>query len=509
MGFIPFVSLVCLSSAYRPTSREPRTTDTLSNFRILLSTYPLRGDATHAQRISKYRTLDLPKDGPIGSALSDNESVTVRLATQSAGGANPEGGKWGRGRGRSKRATASAADTTAAAPAPTRASTRQAKSSASPSSSNGVVAPPAPARKAKRKGKANGKGRANDVDAGQSEGGVHTLAGPLTPPASNFGTAGTSRAGRGSAGGGSGGKIRAGAPAASAGGSSGGGSPRRGVRTWFGSTSSSSATPGSSSGGGGGAAVSGETASASGAAGQAAAAAAGESDGGPLSRKRARAGTGLALKSEGDIADRLLQAVGGGGKGTADRFFRKAMKLAVDKQYDQSRADARVRAALGGWYTAEGSATQRRLGDGESVALSVSFSKGDGAKSRFEETVDRIPREQVAAVVRMIARDPESREMLKPHNFAGCSPRMFWSLVEYWGGDVPNALRLAAPDVDWSFVDTRDRKPSEKAVANAVAEETARREAEEERAMKEEAKEARRKERERKKRRRFVMPVDR
>ncbi|CAN0278212.1 unnamed protein product, partial [Ectocarpus fasciculatus] len=145
---------------------------------------------------------------------------------------------------------------------------------------------------------------------------------------------------------------------------------------------------------------------------------------------------------------------------------------------------ARVRAALGGWYTAEASATQRRLGDGESVALDISFSKGAGAKSQLTETVDRIPREQVSAVVRMIARDPESREMLKPHNFAGCSPRMFWSLVQHWGGDVPAALRLAAPDVDWGFVETRDRKPSEKAVANAAAEEAERREAEERAEMK-------------------------
>lgn len=73
------------------------------------------------------------------------------------------------------------------------------------------------------------------------------------------------------------------------------------------------------------------------------AAAAGESGGGggPSNRKRPRAGTGVQLKSEGDIAERLLTAVAGGGKGTADRFFRKAMKLAVDKQYDQSRAGER------------------------------------------------------------------------------------------------------------------------------------------------------------------------
>lgn len=48
-----------------------------------------------------------------------------------------------------------------------------------------------------------------------------------------------------------------------------------------------------------------------------------------------------------------------------------------------NETDARVRAALGGWYTSETSATQRRLGDGESVALNISFSKGPGTKSQL------------------------------------------------------------------------------------------------------------------------------
>lgn len=161
------------------------------------------------------------------------------------------------------------------------------------------------------------------------------------------------------------------------------------------------------------------------------------------------------------------------------------MKLAVEKQYDQSRADARVRAAMGGWYTAEASAGQRRLGDGEAVAMKVTFSKGEGSKGHFEETVDRVPRLQVSAVVRMIAGEPESREMLKPHNMAGCSPRIFWSLVEYWGGDVPAALRRAAPDVKWDFLDTRDRRLSEKAMANAATEEAQRKQTEERKAEKE------------------------
>lgn len=400
------------------------------------------------------RPLDLARDASIGSTLSDNENVTVRLANQGAGGANPAGGKWGRSK--SKRATSSAP-----APAPARASTRSKTSGKSAGSNGRDVAPPAAAGSPKGKREAGTKNSnaetssdgskptratssVTNTGAGRSStkrvGGVHTLGGPISPSSSARAKGRTVE------------------------------SPPGRVHTLLGSGNAGSATD----------------------KGRKESPTAGK--GGEVSsRKRARVGRDLGLSSEGDIAERLLKAVGGGGGGTVDRFFRKAMKLAVDKQYDQSRADARVRAALGGWYTSEASTTQRRLGDGESVALKVTFSKGLGAKSQFEETVDRIPREQVSAVVSMIARDPESREMLKPHNFAGCSPRMFWSLVEYWGGDVPRALRLASPGVDWSFLETRDRKLSEKAAANALAEEEERRE-------KERAKEAKRKEKERKRR---------
>lgn len=393
--------------------------------------------------------------------LSDNENITVRIADQSASGANPKGGSWGRSR--------KAQSTVAAAPAPSRRSTRASRpippSSASSDTGDTVDAAneeAAAAPEATRKSRAKaGKTSTNGISIGGSgvSGGVHTLSGPLAPSPARR-QAGAASSSRGS------GRGR------------GSGSSQPGqVRTLFGGRSGSR----SDSRLGGGAAATATTASAS-------------------SRKRVRPATGVALRSESDIGETLLRAVGGGGQGTADKFFRKAMKLAVDKQYDQSKADARVRAALGKWYTAEASAGQRRLADGESVALKVSFSKGDGAKSRFEEIVDRIPRAQVAAVVRMIARDPESREMLKPHNMAGCSPRMFWSLVEHWGGDVPAALRRAAPDMDWGFLEMRDRKPSEKAIANAITEEAERRQAAEEKAERAREKEAKQKKKERKRR---------
>ncbi|CAM9502684.1 unnamed protein product [Ectocarpus sp. 6 AP-2014] len=493
------------------------------------------------------RPLDMPEDAEIGGKLSDNESVTVRLATQTAG--IQQGGKWGRSK-RAKTANIATAATTTTSSSSTRSSSRASRNPAvaagvddattatgdadrsSSNPSGGPAGTKKPTGKAKnagertaassggrKSGSSGGGGGATARGAGSASassgtsggggraGGVHTLGGPLTPPAA-------SPRRRGSGGGSSGrpgtspaaapGQVRTlfGSSAATSGRAAGGSSSSNGAaaaaaarRAGGAAAGSSGSSPSPSAGGGGGGGGAEPDAVAT------AVAAATGGSGAP--RKRPR-GTGVQLKSEGDIAERLLTAVGGGGKGTADRFFRKAMKLAVDKQYDQSRADARVRAALGGWYTAEASATQRRLGDGESVALDISFSKGAGAKSQLTETVDRIPREQVSAVVRMIARDPESREMLKPHNFAGCSPRMFWSLVQHWGGDVPAALRLAAPDVDWGFVETRDRKPSEKAVANAAAEEAERLEAEEERAERARAK----RKRERRKRRKEGIETD-
>lgn len=430
------------------------------------------------------RPLNLADDVAIGSVLSDNENLTVRLADESTGVANPKGGSWGRSR--RKKTPAAAATVAPASRASTRAS-RSTTPSTAPSDAGNVssvanqemAAMPSTKGKTKAKASTNAGGVASaSVSSsggrnGNSSGaggngapaGIHTLNGPLaSSPARRRVGASSHSGGRGS-----------------------GSSPPGQVRTLFGSRSGGRFGSSTAAGRGGGSVE--ESAAA-------------VAPGGGSSRKRVRPATGVALRSEADIGETLLRAVSGGGQGTADKFFRKAMRLAVDKQYDQSKADARVRAALGKWYTAEEDTVQRRLGDGQSVALKVSFSKGDGAKSRFEETVDRIPPAQVAAVVRMIARDAESREMLKPHNMAGCSPRMFWSLVEHWGGDVPAALRQAAPDVDWGFLETRDRKPSEKAVANAVTEEAQRRQAEEEKAERLRKKAAKQKERERKRRRR-------
>ncbi|CAM9856278.1 unnamed protein product [Discosporangium mesarthrocarpum] len=302
---------------------------------------------------------------------------------------------------------------------------------------------------AKVKTKGKGKGQGGGVSPA---GGIHSLSGPLasSPPA------------RGTAGAGGSGNARAHGP--------------REVQTLFGAANARRQPPSGPLNPGRGRLPDGRDVD--------------QGEVAPPSRKRRR-GKDVELTSEGDISERLLTAVSGGG-GTVNKFFRKAMRLAVDKQYDQSKADARVRAALGGWFKAEESAGQRRLGTGEVMAMHVTFSKGPGAKSCFEEEVEFIPRAQVAAVVRMVAADMESREMLKPHNMAGCSPRIFWSVVKHWGGDVPRALELAVPDADWSFLHVRERTLSQKALQNAEQQAEAGKEKEKRRKGKEEDEEQRR-----------------
>ncbi|CAM9206074.1 unnamed protein product, partial [Choristocarpus tenellus] len=346
------------------------------------------------------RPLQLAADAAVGSALADNEIVTIRLGESSSGIANPQGSSWGHSRGE--------------APALT---TRHGS-------------------KGKGKEKALRKGK---HAAGKNLGGIHSLSGPVTPssPVRKVRMPGDAGNVRGS----EPGQV---SPLFGSGGMGRGNTSSHRLSGPVAHTERRSE----------GQVVDGIS--------------------NPSPGTKRRRGTRVQMKSEADVSERLLNAVSGG-SGTANKFFRKAMRLAVDKQYDQSKADARVRAAMGGWFKSDGRAGQRRLGTGEPASLRVAFSKGPGTKSNFEEDVECIPQAQVAAVVRMVAADPESREMLKPHNMAGCSPRIFWSLVTHWGGNVPRALELAVPDQDWSFLHVRERHLSEKARQNVLMEEEERR----------------------------------
>ena len=59
----------------------------------------------------------------------------------------------------------------------------------------------------------------------------------------------------------------------------------------------------------------------------------------------------------------------------------------------------------------------------------------------------------------------ESKAMLekncKPHLMAEVSPRTFWSIVYFYGRDIPLALKTMCPDVNFQFLNERAKSVRE------------------------------------------------
>ncbi len=214
------------------------------------------------------------------------------------------------------------------------------------------------------------------------------------------------------------------------------------------------------SGGGGGGGVGGRCSSSS-------------TGGGGAARKRRRVDVGMS--SEEDIGSLLVAAVTkGGGGGRVGQCMRAVFRKAMEKQFDESKANARVAAADAGRYVIEESQAARRA-DGGCARLKVTYHKGLGFQSNFEDDVELLPKAQLTASLASVLDDADAREMLKPACMAGCSPRVFWSLLyHYGGGGVEAALRQLLPGRDWGFLHERHRKLSEKALANQAQEEELR-----------------------------------
>jgi hypothetical protein len=222
------------------------------------------------------------------------------------------------------------------------------------------------------------------------------------------------------------------------------------------------------------------------------------------------------LGSEEDIGLMLLKAVSGGGGGRGSQCMRAAFKMAVGTQYNETKvstgdweaphdltrregetsevtcglvvvqqADARLAAARAGLYSIHEAGGTRRLADGAAARMRVEFSKGDGFRSNYEDEVELWSKAQLLGVMVQVLGDEDAREMLKPRNMAGCSPRVFWSLVKHFGGDIEVGLRTLMPQQDWNFLHERMRKLSEKALMNKEQEEEEKREKEEEKKAKE------------------------
>ena len=178
-----------------------------------------------------------------------------------------------------------------------------------------------------------------------------------------------------------------------------------------------------------------------------------------------------------DVSFALLNALqGGGGGGNVGKVLRGAMRNAISRQYDSTRAVTRVSAVHAGKYDI--------VELPSSSSLAITFDKGMEGRGTFHETVDAIPREALELVLKGIhASDPES---LRATMLAQLSPRVFWSLLKETSSSVSTTAEAAAtgtgehtvgrstdaalqellPTLDWTFLRRRKQTLSEKAQEN-------------------------------------------
>jgi hypothetical protein len=242
-------------------------------------------------------------------------------------------------------------------------------------------------------------------------------------------------------------------------------------------------------------------------------------DGEVSKRKVSSKGQQSLFKSEDDIAGKLLSSIGGVGGGNIGMFLRKAMKGAVEKSYEESRAAVRVAAVNQGAFSFE-KVKGGTVVEGEGIVLGtakdhdekidgiendadnhvlrrtmymVSYSKGLEGRGRYEEQVEIISLDALKGLIEHVYntrsegesegdslddKNSDGREMLRPLSIAHLSPRVFWSLVYHCSraeqnqssanATVETMLQSLIPHLDWSHLDRggRKRNLSEKAREN-------------------------------------------
>ena len=201
------------------------------------------------------------------------------------------------------------------------------------------------------------------------------------------------------------------------------------------------------------------------------------------------------FSTQDDVATALISSTSGN-KGNISKFLRKAMKGAVMKSYEVSRAQVRVSSVVSGDYTFTkdnnvniaggvvlgGGTSNRRM-------YTVSYGKGIEGRGRYtDQGVEIIEWDVLKSTIETVYNAPSEeddeshngREMLRPSVMAQMSPRMFWSLIYHCtqnqigdaftssSSSVENMLRETMPELDWSHLDRggRKRNLSEKAKEN-------------------------------------------
>ena len=158
--------------------------------------------------------------------------------------------------------------------------------------------------------------------------------------------------------------------------------------------------------------------------------------------------------SEGGVGIDLASAAAGE-SGTRGKFFRKALKGAVEGRYEDTKAEDRVAACQSGKFEIAVSETTL---SGNASKLKVTFAKGHGSRGSHEDVVDALSREETVAAVRQAVSDGDA-DMLRPENCARASQRVFWSLVRHSNGKfIPEALAELVPEVGWSALFAQRRR---------------------------------------------------
>jgi len=158
--------------------------------------------------------------------------------------------------------------------------------------------------------------------------------------------------------------------------------------------------------------------------------------------------------SEGGVGIDLASAAAGE-SGTRGKFFRKALKGAVEGRYEDTKAEDRVSACQSGKF--EISVSETTL-SGNASSLKVTFAKGHGSRGSHEDIVDALTREETVAAVRQAVSDGDA-DMLRPENCARASQRVFWSLVRHSNGKfIPEALAELVPEVGWAALFAQRRR---------------------------------------------------
>lgn len=199
--------------------------------------------------------------------------------------------------------------------------------------------------------------------------------------------------------------------------------------------------------------------------------------------------------SEKGMAEKLISALDGAGSTKKDgghEYLQKVAQSALNQQYEITNAGDRVAAAMAGLFSFEPISSGRTLSSGDCVQLRVRY-KPSQKKKFVEEIIDNLPMSALAPLFEMLVKGEGSSEAtrasLRPHEMARLSIRTFWAVVRFGGPlfrhetppgvndatliGIPTmptqCLEAICPSIDWSFLEERSKRLSEKALKNSQA----------------------------------------